>query len=551
MSKRILSKITAVMLAAGLLISAGVSGAGAAVYTGEFEPSSAKGSEIVSKSGLPSSYNSKDLGYVTSVKDQQYNDCWAYSSLACYETKLLQSGFTAVDMSEDHLNIWATPHRNGTGWQRNYKTDGALIYLPLGYLMSWQGGVEQSAMLPIDHSMQYYGEDMPMNLANYGVTSAKYLSRTNTDEIKQAIMDNGAVMTSFSCINKFLSKDLTSYYMPPSDESNIVAHAIEVIGWDDDYPKSNFDAIDGETPQNNGAWLVKNSWGSFNSIGGYLWISYEDKYLYGDVFTRPYTISGVMEIDGNTKLLQNEIYGSIYEFRYIVGEETTYINRFDFDSEYPLLDKVVFETEALGAEYDLYYIPIENDSPSSDRTTWIKLSSGSVDYKGYICCDLEDFEVPDADGAVGITIKTDRINAGIDRKDEGYVYNSIGVGEWLVDENNNFLFINESQKGDSYVMYGDEVMDVLDLYSNYLEDTMGGTFAIKAITKKPESEVTLPGDVNMDGNFNVIDALTVLKYCADYVTLTPEQQIIADYNQDGRINSLDVTAMQRKLANIE
>lgn len=64
------------------------------------------------------------------------------------------------------------------------------------------------------------------------------------------------------------------------------------------------------------------------------------------------------------------------------------------------------------------------------------------------------------------------------------------------------------------------------------------------------SQDHLEGDVNLDGYFNVIDALTILKYCADYITLTPEQLVIADYNNDGRVNVLDVTQIQKKLADL-
>lgn len=37
-------------------------------------------------------------------------------------------------------------------------------------------------------------------------------------------------------------------------------HAVMIIGWDDDYPREKF--IEGHQPEANGAWLVKNSWGS-------------------------------------------------------------------------------------------------------------------------------------------------------------------------------------------------------------------------------------------------------------------------------------------------
>lgn len=46
-----------------------------------------------SESELPESYSSKDLGFVTSVKKQPYNDCWAFAGLAALESKLLKSGY--------------------------------------------------------------------------------------------------------------------------------------------------------------------------------------------------------------------------------------------------------------------------------------------------------------------------------------------------------------------------------------------------------------------------------------------------------------------------
>ena len=48
-------------------------------------------------------------------------------------------------------------------------------------------------------------------------------------------------------------------------------HAVVIVGWDDNYDKSNFL----QKPKNNGAFLVRNSWGTNDH--GYYWVSYEDK----------------------------------------------------------------------------------------------------------------------------------------------------------------------------------------------------------------------------------------------------------------------------------
>ena len=89
--------------------------------------------------------------------------------------------------------------------------------------------------------------------------------------VKQAIMDHGAVATGMYFSETYYDKEKYSYYCP------VVAanHAVTIIGWDDTYPADNFTT----KPNNNGAWIVKNSYGTTFGDGGYMYISYEDKTL--------------------------------------------------------------------------------------------------------------------------------------------------------------------------------------------------------------------------------------------------------------------------------
>lgn len=100
-------------------------------------------------------------------------------------------------------------------------------------------------------------------------------------QIKAAVMKYGSVFSSYYADpdNKYLNFGTNSYYYPYSADDvygfpviHSINHAINIIGWDDNYPKGNFK----DTPPANGAWIVRNSWGDDILDGGYMYISYYD-----------------------------------------------------------------------------------------------------------------------------------------------------------------------------------------------------------------------------------------------------------------------------------
>lgn len=487
------------------------------------------------KNDIPSAYSSVELGIVNSPKSQKYNDCWIYSSLSVLETKLLKKDFTANNFSAEHMNLWATTKSNGKGWQRNVTSDG-YAFTALGYLCSWQGGIEQS---DYDTLAEKYTPDKDLSaFVNYGVTAIKYLDDCKQEEIKQEIMDNGSIYAAYSHSPYYENNDRTAYFCPQGSPKS-TGHAIAIVGWDDNYSKENFKAINGVLPENDGAWLVKNSWGDYNTLNGYFWLSYEDSYLFSSTFKYNFAVEDVTEITDDIKLMQNEIYGATYEFNYINDDSVTYLNLFNFSEGYNKLDSVMFETTAKNSDYEIYYVPAENKIPVSDETKWTKLNSGKVPYSGYLNIDTNDFDLPVTYGAIAVKIK----------KNNESEKNTIGIGEWLNKSNGQFAFINESQKGESFIYQNGTMTDLLDWYKTERDDNLGGTFVIKAVTNKTELAVTLLGDIDLNNKIDIKDATDLQIAISGDSKLSAVQNLNADTDENGEINVNDVTQLQFMIAN--
>lgn len=524
------------LTAAVLTLGTATVGAQAA-HIDDKAPVAAAAPAKTAEGAYPSSYSSRDLGYVTSVKSQAYSSCWVYASLAVLESALLRAGFYTEDMSPDHMNIWATPHSDGTGWQRSVTADG-YPSIPLGYLTAWQGGIFQSEVGGLSvYDGNVSSDALPDVAARYGTTSIEFLTRDNPGEIKRCIMTYGGVYSSYAHAGACLGTDGYSLYMPSGYNGSYMGHSIEVVGWDDSYPRERFNADDKKLPAQNGAWLMKSSWGNSTPIDGYYWISYEDAYLFGRKYTPSYAITGVEPIDSTKKLIQNEIYGATYEFSYINSQKLTYMNRLHFDSDYNVIDKVMFKTAAVGADYTIYYVPDgDNNTPDADQSHWTKLHEGTVDYEGYLCADIDNFAYPDSTGTIAVTL--DASKAG--------VRSTFGVGEWLTNSSG-YVFKNNSRRGESYIMHNGQVQDLLDWYKENENDDMGGTFVIKAITVK-DYPATLLGDADNNGIVNIQDVTVIQRHLAELLTLEKTALSNADFNQDGVVDIDDATMIQRFLA---
>ena len=275
-------------------------------YQGGFRPLTGERAEIevpflsnnpdeMGEGEIPASYDAREHGQLTSVKDQgDTGTCWAFSMMASLESDLLSRGIASdADLSELHLvrycfNSVMDPFggRNGDGTVFSGNADARMLFggnpeIDYHTLTSLIGAVDESyAPFPADGKDDGFTpstEDAffhdTVHLRNFYI-----LNLEDTETVKRAIMERGALAAAFYWGSYYFNKDSNAYYTGLTGTGQ--NHAICIVGWDDNFSRSNFLT----DPGVDGAWLIKNSWGESWGDGGYFWISYGEQTMFNHVF---------------------------------------------------------------------------------------------------------------------------------------------------------------------------------------------------------------------------------------------------------------------------
>ena len=271
---------------------------------------------------LPSSYDLREMGWVTSVKNQKPGgDCWAFAIYAALESYLLKNENISYDFSENNMkNSMYKYGTSGTEW-----VSGGNHIMAFAYLLRGSGPVDES-LDPFDAMSTSSPEDL--EISKY-ITGFKYiplrLNYLDNDQIKYAILEYGALYTS---IYAGILRN-TGY----SNLSNINDHAVAIVGWDDNYSRTNF----ANAPQGDGAWIIKNSWGDDFGEGGYCYVSYYDATFPGvtDQFAA-IAITSVDNLSEYRSIYQYDLVGNTFESLGYNSNTAWFANQFTSTSNNPL-----------------------------------------------------------------------------------------------------------------------------------------------------------------------------------------------------------------------
>ena len=403
------------------------------------------GIPLAATAELPESYDPRPSGEVSAVFNQNpWGICWDAGGISTLENYLIHAGLadSSIDLSEEHL-LWACfremnqEDASGYGWTNVRRSDGGYSDMVTGYLASWTGPKAEDEIPYYNGSEDFYVSlPLPENYDSapvlYQVTDIVYLNGVSQSELKQAILDYGAICASYYDSTEYLNEEHAAYWYDGSTGMN-GNHTVSIVGWDDNFPKEYFDTGHG-TPSEDGAWLIKNSYGEEYGDGGYNWISYEDAELFQTAeHNDVYAIAGARTPrDCNVYALDE--YGAT-TLKTSQGAELGGLNLFTFGED-EVLDEIMFMTTAKGASYTLYYVPVSGGVPTSDSSQMTVLASGTVDHAGYTTVALEEpFAVPAGEGGIALVLEGSSLSIGAD-------------GSLL--ENSQTLFNAQVERGESF-----------------------------------------------------------------------------------------------------
>lgn len=313
---------------------------------------------------LPLQYCSAEDGRKPEVKSQGgYGTCWALAATSAMEASLLPEEHLVF--SADHMAL-----NNAFAVDLN---DGGDYRMAMAYLAGWQG--------PVLEEEDPYGDAYSPEglLPAVHVQEMRFYEGASREELKKAIRAYGAVQTSLymsratTAENQPYYNAFLSAYEYPTDRDP--SHDVILVGWDDTISRFLFRDV----PDEDGAWVCQNSWGSSFGEDGLFYVSYADATIAGQAiaYTR------IEPTDNYDRIYQTDPCGWQGSLGY-GREECWFANRYEAEGA-ETFAAVGFYATGKNTSYEVYFQP---DGPNG-RAERMLLQSGTFTDAGYYTVQLD------------------------------------------------------------------------------------------------------------------------------------------------------------------
>jgi len=205
------------------------------------------------KEALPSSYDSRDYGYITASRNQQINgSCWAFATCDAVEALSATEGFNDGYLSPQ---LFTNCH---DGFLFT-KSQGGNSDMSVALMARLEGPAYEDSIPFIaadTECMEHSTKEYPAY-----ILGSYILPENDVTAIKECIMEYGAVFAQMYYNSSYYDSKTNTYsYTAGTD---IVNHAISLIGWDDEEQ----------------VFLAKFNYGTKVFDNGVMKVSYSDAYI--------------------------------------------------------------------------------------------------------------------------------------------------------------------------------------------------------------------------------------------------------------------------------
>ena len=396
---------------------------------------------------LPSKVDLRENGTVSSVKNQgETGTCWVFGTLATAEVSLSNAtGAAPLDLSAYQTAFFGyepissdTSQLIGTeisqagegyhtkeGLENNRLIYGALEITAASMLM--QGcGIALNSSIPFPEQARVTGvitdgdyltttqrRETIARVKNFsylgcGATTKKeedgtktYVSTNETvlARVKKQLSSGNATTISYYGDDPYGGQD---HYIAPGTYAQYTYtcepanHVVCVVGYDDNYSKENF--VAGHEPPKDGAYIVKNSWGTDWGVdGGYFYLSYYDQSI-AEIYAFDFDVStyDVNKIDANAEIVdQYDYLQANFVWAYYKDDPKWYSNIYTSSKKQQLhnIATYICDESVNQMYYKVYKLKSDAKTPLDVQGSVDSPDAQGVyvsDYEGYVSIELDE-----------------------------------------------------------------------------------------------------------------------------------------------------------------
>lgn len=344
-------------------------------------------------------------------------------------------------------------------------------------------------------------------------------------------------------------------------EKRAANHGMTIVGWDDDYPKENF--VEEHQPPENGAWLVKNNWGSgendfpnmgygnwgiktplkdsdgnivYNENGepvmvgsGYFWMSYYDNNI-----TQPMSFVFDKKIEEKDYIIDQHNYLPVTGYEYKTYDSEFKMSNIFNAKQNQILDSISFVSPKndLTIDYKVYLLVDGFDGPEDGFA--ISKGRHQIKYSGCYRVELDKQVIVQKGQSYSVVITL--------YDEDGNYYQNV-VAEDVAEKS--YKVRSVINKGESYFCKGNQWFDLKDSLDELIIDETKNlvfdNYPIKAICYGKKDNLNMKfidttgtlGEMYLDQRFNYAYIYMTFKGDANMEMGTPEIKLdIAEEDND-------------------